>query len=240
MNNLFLFLLLVSLIGLVVGLIKPSTVKMKSRKSTALYFGGAIVVFFVLFGVTSSTPQVRPTAQTPDVAAQQAPNPIPAATPQQPAQTTTAVPAPVALPSEENQIKAIVANILQGKTNMSNEARLRDVKIDQQPDGGWAVLVSFNGNENLTLGLTKSGIEKDMSDIYIALYTSGKNIDTVQTVAYLQLTDKYGNTSDGMAYRSVLDKATAAKVNWSADKATLELQILPGVWQATYINQSFR
>lgn len=55
MSDLFLVLLLLSLAGLVVGLIHPQLLRMPSRKMTAGAFGGGALLFFILFGVT--TPQ---------------------------------------------------------------------------------------------------------------------------------------------------------------------------------------
>jgi hypothetical protein len=60
MDNLFLTLFLVSLVGLIVGLIKPSSfsrfLKEKAtRKNSAIIFGSATLIFFVLFGVTTET-----------------------------------------------------------------------------------------------------------------------------------------------------------------------------------------
>ena len=66
MNNLFLFLFLLSIVGLVVGLIKPSYTKLKSRREVSFLFGGAIIVFFILVGVTGqSTPTSTPPANVP-------------------------------------------------------------------------------------------------------------------------------------------------------------------------------
>lgn len=62
MNTLFFMLLLISFLALLIGLIKPIIVlrlfpaAKRNRKSAAMYFGIATVVFFVLFGVTA--PQV--------------------------------------------------------------------------------------------------------------------------------------------------------------------------------------
>lgn len=57
MDNLFLILFLVSLVGLIVGLIKPSMFssflqKKATRKNSAIIFGSAALTFFVLFGAT--------------------------------------------------------------------------------------------------------------------------------------------------------------------------------------------
>jgi len=57
MNNLFLFLVLVSIVGFVVGLIKPSIFKMESRKKVSYIFGGSLILFFILFGITSPKSQ---------------------------------------------------------------------------------------------------------------------------------------------------------------------------------------
>lgn len=150
------------------------------------------------------------------------------------------IPAPSMPINEEDQIKALVANILGGKTNLSRENRLRNVKVVPQVDGGWGVFVDFNADENLTLNLTKLGIEKTMSEIYAALFMSGKDIKRVSAAAYFPTTDQYGNTSDSIIYKSRIESSVASKVNWSADKATLELKILPGLWETTFLNQSFR
>jgi len=53
MNDIFLILALISFVGLIVGLIKPSLIKFKSRKQALYIFGGSVVLFFILFGVTS-------------------------------------------------------------------------------------------------------------------------------------------------------------------------------------------
>lgn len=54
MNTLFVLLFLVSLIGLVVGLIKPSLTKIAStRKKVLLIFGGLTLLSFMLIGSTS-------------------------------------------------------------------------------------------------------------------------------------------------------------------------------------------
>ena len=54
MDNLFLALLLLSIVGFFVGVVRPQWVWMASRKRAAMTFAGTAVVFFILFGVTSS------------------------------------------------------------------------------------------------------------------------------------------------------------------------------------------
>lgn len=58
MDNLFALLVLASLVLLVIGLFKPATSlfwdkKERTRKRSALAYGGLTILFFILFGVTS-------------------------------------------------------------------------------------------------------------------------------------------------------------------------------------------
>src|SRR5690625_7043678 len=60
MGSLFLILFFISFLALLIGLIKPNIVlkwlpdAKRNRKSVAMYFGIAAVVFFILFGATAS------------------------------------------------------------------------------------------------------------------------------------------------------------------------------------------
>lgn len=51
-SELFALLFLFSICGLVVGLIRPLSVRRESRKSVLLFFGKAIILFFVLFCIS--------------------------------------------------------------------------------------------------------------------------------------------------------------------------------------------
>ncbi len=55
METLFVFLMLASVVGLIVGLTKPETVHLNSRGKVGLFFGGAIVIFIILTGAGSTT-----------------------------------------------------------------------------------------------------------------------------------------------------------------------------------------
>lgn len=63
MNNLFAFLLLASLVLLAIGLFSPKSSlfwykKGQTRKKSTAIYGGATILFFILFGVTSDTKSV--------------------------------------------------------------------------------------------------------------------------------------------------------------------------------------
>ena len=57
----FFLIFLASLIGLIIGLIKPSLVKMKSRKSVSIILGSTIIISFILLAIT-----IPPSTQQPN------------------------------------------------------------------------------------------------------------------------------------------------------------------------------
>lgn len=230
MTDLFGFLILASLIALVVGLIKPTVfsrfIKNPTRKKVGLILGVLFIVFFIGFGMTTDTKTATNTPSEPTPQAQSVKN-----------EPTSAPQAPVL--SEQDQVKALVTDQLKGTNNMKRD-NLKKVEVSEGEDGGWNVTVEFNANDNLSTNLRKKGIEKKMSEIYTALYQSGKDIKTASITAYFPLADKYGNESDGLVYKSTLDKAVADKVNWKADRSTLQLSILPQVWTTVMLHPEFR
>ena len=63
MDNLFALLILISLVLLVIGLIKPTSSlfwykKERTRKKSALVYGGLTILFFILFGVATDRKKV--------------------------------------------------------------------------------------------------------------------------------------------------------------------------------------
>ncbi|MDP8258814.1 MAG: hypothetical protein P9L90_05285 [Candidatus Aadella gelida] len=141
--------------------------------------------------------------------------------------------------TEDEQIEMLVSNELKGNNNMKT-AYVRKIDVVEQTNGGLGVFVEYNADDNLTTNLSKGGIESKMSEIYTALYTSGKDIRTASVTAYFPLLDSYGNKKDGVVYKSVLNKTEADKVNWNADKSLLKVTILPSVWTTTALHREFR
>ena len=75
MDNLFLLLAFASFLAFIVGLIKPSVfqkvLKNKAtRKNLSIYFFGAMILFFILFGVTSEPIQQTPETNSPIITTQ--------------------------------------------------------------------------------------------------------------------------------------------------------------------------
>lgn len=114
---------------------------------------------------------------------------------------------------------------------MSKLPRLRS--FEWQPSTGKAA-VEFYINENFTVYLTKDGVKKDMSDIYIALFHGGGPTVQVATAkAWGVGQDKFGNPSPLPLVATRLSATEANRVNWTLDIASLELRIIPGIWTVT-------
>ena len=230
MTDLFGFLILGSLIALVVGLVKPTVfsrwIKNPTRKKVGLILGGLVFVFFIGFGMTTDTKTATSTANNEGTPTETAKN-----------ASTTAPQAPAI--SEQDQVKALVTEQLKGQNNMKRD-NLKKLEVIEQEGGGWNVTIDFNASDNLSTNLRKVGIEKQMSELYIALYKSGKDVRTTTVTAYFPLVDQYGNENDRAIYQSTLTKEEASKVNWNADQSSLKLSILPKVWTTTLLHPEFK
>lgn len=140
---------------------------------------------------------------------------------------------------EDQQLRQIVENTISGKNNLDKDY-IKNIDITSQVDGGWGVFVDYNADDNVTTSARKKSIEMKMSEVYIALYTSNKDVRSASVAAHFPLQDSYGNESDVVIYKSVLSKSEADKVNFQANESTLKLRILPSAWETTVLNQDFR
>jgi len=196
------------------ALIKPEPLKKffkeKTRTKIALTFGlGGFILLIIGVAITPTQNAAAPA----------------------PTSTASAIPM-----TDQQKITQAVSSILSGNAN-TGEPYLRNLNATTSPDGMWDVLIDFNADQNLTAGLELNGIKAKSTDVYQALYTSGvNNLEEVIISAYLPGTDRYGNPIDVLIYRSQLDNDVADKVIWNADKATLELQILPGLWNTIWVS----
>lgn len=167
----------------------------------------------------------------------QAPTSLPTAT-KQPTKDSTApkqatpTPKPTTSPKTpeqtiEDRIRASVAK----RTN-TNKNKIIEMQINKAFDNNkeYIVLVSINGDDNLSDDWIKRSIRGDMAYIYIALYKQPVGVREAVVFAYFPMIDKYGNTSDKMVMKTSLDRTEAQKINWNQDKVTLSSQTLPDVW----------
>jgi hypothetical protein len=230
MQDIFGFLFLASLVALVIGLVKPKAfekaIKNPSRKKVGLVWSLITLVMFFGVGLTADEDSLaRVAEQTIQPNATQSNNePESTQTPQL---------------NEEDQIKAIVSDQLEGLNNMKKD-KLRQVEVVSNDTSSWDVAIEFNASDNLSMNLRKSGIESQMSELYIALFQSGKDIQNVSITAYYPLVDEYGNENDRVVYMTKLEKPEVEKINWEANSSSLKLSILPQVWTTLSLHPEFK
>lgn len=107
----------------------------------------------------------------------------------------------------------------------------------EQAGGGYGVLVDFDASENLTTGMTKGGMERDMWQSYEALYTEAEaDVRTAMMTAYFPTTDQMGNDSETPVYQTELDRETAEQVNWE-NAVALEWD---SIWEVTLLHPEFQ
>jgi len=80
--------------------------------------------------------------------------------------------------------------------------------------------VEFNGRDNLTDGLIRSGIQQDVTDVLKAVYYRSGLVPykSVMVVVWFKLTDSFGNTENSVIVRATYSLDTLKKVNWSKFK----------------------
>jgi len=107
---------------------------------------------------------------------------------------------------------------------------VKDVQVTKQGNAGYSVLVNTNEQPGVSNGQTKTGVMMDMGRIYTALYKQPVGVNQAAVVAYMDMVDKYGKTSNEVVMKTSLDKSEAQKVNWNLAQSTLDQDILPNLW----------
>jgi len=227
MNSLFLVLLLLSFVGIIIGLIKPSVVKMKSRKQSLLVFGGSTLLFFILFGITADPVPTTPSKSETTVA-QQAESPKTNET-EQPTQKTTEQTAQQPAPQQktlEEKITDAINSSLGSKTN-TDKQRVVGVEITKYDasmisaykykSGETVVypLIKINADENLTTNLQKSTMNDEAVKIAKAVFPVDQTIGDIIIWSQLPVKDQYGNIKDDTAIIYSMSRSLFDKVNWS-------------------------
>ncbi len=141
--------------------------------------------------------------------------------------------------TDKQLIENTITQLLSGQNNRKVN-NLGNTNITEIKDGIFKVEVEFNANDNFGNDLIKSGIEKQMSEIYQALFTGYKTVGEVSVGAKFPMVNEYGDESDVVVYHTTLIKDEADKVNWEADDSTLKLTILPSVWQTDILHSEFK
>ncbi len=132
----------------------------------------------------------------------------------------------------QDAIKAAVSKDL-GGTNDVGGKYYRSIDVEPQVNGGYGVFVDYNADEASSNKDDKVLYTEKAEQLYKTIYTqTGQDIRTASVSAWFAGTDQYGNNSDKLVYKTILDKPVADKVNWKADDATLQID-LPNLWSVT-------
>lgn len=111
----------------------------------------------------------------------------------------------------ESQARSIVHEEIGEKNNMDKE-RIADLTVTELVEGS-NVVIDLNASENLTNGMTRTGILMNSVEILEPLSKVG-GIANIKLVWLLPLVDQYGNEEDGRVLSFVIDKETRDKINW--------------------------
>lgn len=134
--------------------------------------------------------------------------------------------------SDENAIKTAVKKDLGGSNDVGGKY-YRSIDVEPQVNGGYGVFVDYNADETGSSSSEKTLYTEKAEQLYKTIYSqTGQDIKTASVSAYFAGTDQYGNNSDKLVYKTILDKSVADKVNWKADDATLQIH-LPNLWSVT-------
>jgi hypothetical protein len=154
MDNLFILLLLASLVLLVIGLINPKTSlfwykKERTRKKSGLIYGGLTILFFILFGVSTDTKKASTSNDTAQTTATTEPS-VP--------EVTQAQKDSIAKVEKEKELEEIKKNTISAK-DLTATYEANEVNADN----------NLKGKTFYVTG-TVSDIKKDiMDDIYVTL-----------------------------------------------------------------------
>ena len=92
--------------------------------------------------------------------------------------------------------------------------RLKEVKIHEL-SSGLVVVVSFIASDNLTFGMVRLGIERDMMECFHIMFGLGHGpiIRAVATAYYVRL-DRFGYETESRVYEASMKRGLARKINW--------------------------
>lgn len=206
----FFILVLASIVGLCVGLIKPSRVKMKSRKQVSWIFGGGILIFFLLIGITapsneSPTTSAVSNAPVNNVVAKVQSTSTPISTSQAPL-------------TDKQKVENIVSALLQ-QSMASEFTGIKSIDVEDgdstMPKGSKSLTIQIETGTfwDDTRTITETG--QLSSQIFQQVFAIDPNFHDILVQYYGSLTDQYGNVSDGMMLGYGMDRSLYGKINWA-------------------------
>jgi hypothetical protein len=93
-------------------------------------------------------------------------------------------------------------------------SRATGIAITGEP-AGKVVVIDIDVADNISDALRRQDMEKDIRDIFEAIYTSGLIVSEVEVSGYFPLVDGSGNTSRTLVVTGTMDAGVAAKIDWN-------------------------
>lgn len=123
--------------------------------------------------------------------------------------------------SLERAVEKVVIDVMGKTVNWSgNPKTVIGISKTEQlagPDkGGYLITIKYRANENLTTGMTETGIIIDAMDLTKKLYNDPacSRVKIYMLMPHLTLVDKYGIESEEQVGKLVLRRAVANRINW--------------------------
>ena len=138
-------------------------------------------------------------------------------------------------------LRYAVAKELRGENNIGLP-RIRSIEVAPADGVGYDVKVEYNINNPGLKSFFSMLSKMDMTKIYRAIYTSGRDVASASITAYLPIGDPAGKSPPEPVLSTTLDKKAADKADWNADRPELELEteVLPELWTETYVHPDYK
>ena len=136
-------------------------------------------------------------------------------------------------------LRYVVANELRGENNLGL-SRVRSIDVTPTDGVGYDVKIEYNIDNAGTKNLFRMLSKMEMGNLYRAIYTSGRDVASASITAYFPVGNPAGDDPPVPVFSTTLDKKTADEADWNADRAELEIDILPGLWTETYVHPDYK
>ena len=145
------------------------------------------------------------------------------------------------LPIEDQKavLVAVVKEQLSGATVHDNEMSRLEIDPDARNhrQGGIWMVMEFNGDEFDFVEAKKSAMDREMTDVYEALYTAGcEDLREVHISGWARAVDGRVGIAHAVVFKTKLERDRADEVDWTK-KETLEFN---EVWDTMLLNVRWR
>lgn len=135
--------------------------------------------------------------------------------------------------SNEDKLKQIANDAALNCDGMANA--VREVRVIPELDGTYSVNVTFF-DESFKYSI----IKQTAGNIYYELYKSGILLETVTVAAKNSYLNQYGDDAEIIVLQTQITKDVVDKINLDADKALLQMNIIPDLWTVQKVHDDIK